>query len=332
MSDSVVIICLLILLVVMIGLCIFLYGQMKKLQESLVSLIQNQQNTLNDTLLKNTTQIDQSVVHLYQALNDSNQQTHIQLNNLTKISSSLATSNQSIESLKKSIQDFSNILNDKKLRGIFGEAQLSRLYENVFGQEGNYYKLQYKLTNNCIVDSVLFLNKKLLCVDAKFPLDNYQRLVELNENDSQYTAVERLFIQDIKVKINDISSKYIIENETLDYALMFIPAVSIYDTIVDHYPSLLNYAHARHVVLVSPVTLMVTIEVLSTLNQQYYQVENMNAIVDQLQTINKTVEMLITRSGQVEKDLAKVTQDYHQLAVSLTKVTNQIQNLTSLKK
>ena len=161
-----------------------------------------------------------------------------------------------ITELSTNVVSLQEVLNDKRSRGAFGEVQLNSLIRNVLPE--NSFKLQHTLSNGKIADCVLFLPQPTgnVVVDAKFPLENYRKMMDFEQADSDRKLAQRQFKMDIKKHINDISSKYLIDNETADGAIMFIPAEAIFAEIHGHQSDLVEFANKKRVWLASPTTLM----------------------------------------------------------------------------
>ena len=119
------------------------------------------------------------------------------------------------------------------------------------------YALQYRLGNDRIADCILFLPPPNgnICIDAKFPLESFRVMTDLDKPASDRRQAETQFKQDIKKHIRDIADRYIVRGETSDGAIMFIPAEAVFAEIQAHHPDLTDLAHASRVWLASPTTL-----------------------------------------------------------------------------
>ena len=160
------------------------------------------------------------------------------------------------------LQNLQDILKNPKQRGILGEYYLESVLKNVIPPKG--YEMQYKFKDGEIVDAVVFVKDKIIPIDSKFSLENYNRI--LGERDpSEKERLEKLFKQDLKNRIDE-TSKYIRPNEkTMDFAFMFIPAEAIYydllvnqiGTIKTNTQDLIEYAFKeKHVIIVSPTSFL----------------------------------------------------------------------------
>jgi len=151
----------------------------------------------------------------------------------------------------KSLQEF---LQSPKLRGGIGEAVLSDMIGQTFPK--NAFHLQYSFKSGVKVDAVLKTDAGLLCIDSKFPMEDFNRMVKGE------TGAKKDFIADVRKHISDISKKYVLPEEgTMDFALMYIPSESVYYEVVN-IPELSNYARQCRVYPVSPNTLYAHLQVL----------------------------------------------------------------------
>ena len=151
-----------------------------------------------------------------------------------------------IDSLSNDIVSLQSILTDKKTRGIYGEVNLEHIMSNVFGAKNDkVYQMQYSFDNNTIADCVLFAPLPLgtIAIDSKFPLENYQTMVDKSISSERRVEAEKLFKSDMKRHIDAISSKYIIPNVTSNQAILFLPAEAIFAEVNAYQTELLEYAY-----------------------------------------------------------------------------------------
>jgi len=172
----------------------------------------------------------------------------------------LDETNRQVVGFADQLKNFENILKNPKQRGILGEYFLEAVLKNVLPP--NAYQLQYKFADGEIVDAAIFIKDKIIPVDSKFSLENYNRIVEENEP-GRREELEKVFKMDLKKRIDE-TSKYIRPKEgTTDFAFMFIPAEGIYyDLLVNQVGAikantrdLIEYAFKeKHVIIISPTT------------------------------------------------------------------------------
>ena len=168
----------------------------------------------------------------------------------------LEESTNQMKAIGKDIASLQDILRAPKLRGNLGEFLLEDLLQQVF-PAGNY-TMKYSFKNSVQVDAVIRLGEWVIPVDAKFPLEAFQRLLAATDDDSRKKN-KKEFIKSVKLRIDEIADKYIRPDEgTFDFALMYIPAENVFyetmisDTLTEKNYEIFNYAVARHVIPVSP--------------------------------------------------------------------------------
>lgn len=203
----------------------------------------------------------------------------------------------------KGLQD---ILKNPKQRGILGEYYLETVLKNVLppGQ----YQMQYMFENGEIVDAVVFINGKIVPIDSKFSLENYNRLV--NGSESEKPAYEKAFVNDLKLRITE-TAKYIRpEEKTMDFAFMFIPSEAIYYDLLTNQvgggedENLIQRAAGKYkVIIVSPTSFLAYLQ---TVMQGLKAME-----------IEKRAEDIQKRVGELGKHVASYEEFYRKLGVSL---------------
>jgi DNA recombination protein RmuC len=172
----------------------------------------------------------------------------------------LEETNKQVVGFAGQLQSLENILKNPKQRGVLGEYYLETLLKNVLPPNG--YQMQYKFKNGEIVDAVVFIKDKIIPIDSKFSLENYNRIVQEHDETAR-TALEKQFKADLKNRIDE-TAKYIRPNEnTMDFAFMFIPSEGIYyDLLINQVGAvkvsthdLIEYAFKeKKVIIVSPTS------------------------------------------------------------------------------
>ncbi len=231
-------------------------GELRYLAERLDSLKDSLNGTVNDRL-DNNNKLMRDTMH--QQFSESAKLIAEVTSRLTK----LDETNKRVVDVADELKTLQNVLQNPKQRGGLGEYYLDTVLGNVLPPNG--YTLQYKFKNGEIVDAVIHLDKgRILPIDSKFSLENYNRLVD-EKDKTKRDAIVKIFKTDLKNRIDE-TAKYIRPSEdTLDYAFMFIPSEAIYyDLLVNNVGAtntsardLIEYAFVdKKVIIVSPTTLL----------------------------------------------------------------------------
>jgi DNA recombination protein RmuC len=234
-----------------------------------------------------------------------------------------------IETLTGSVVSLQELLGDKRSRGAFGEVQLEALVRNVLPPAA--FEMQYTLSNGMRADCVLKLPDPtgLVCVDSKFPLENYHRMLAPGTNDVDRSLAQRQFRADVKKHVDDIAGKYILPNETSDGAVMFVPAEAVFAEIHAYHGEVVDYANGKRVWIVSPTTLMA---VLNTARAVLKDVETRK----QIHVIREALARLAVEFGRFDdrlNDLARhirqAHEDVEKIQVTGGKITQQFLRIES---
>lgn len=234
------------------------------------------------------------------------------------------------ESLKD-VVSFQDIFKSPKLRGQWGETSLESILAGYFPKEN--YKIQHYFKSGEAVDAVLKLpNNLLLPIDSKFNWENFEKMVNA-ENEISKENFRKIFISDVKKKIDEISSKYIIPAEsTVDIALMYVPAEAIYYEIVHHIkePDISDYARKKKVILISPNTFYVT---LSAIHHWYRDVQitrQTKDIINRLSRIKTDSEKLSDNFRRLGKHISDASSAYDDSEKRLTLLTDRVGNIVEM--
>lgn len=233
-----------------------------------------------------------------------------------------------IDEAQRKLTDLSNnvlslqeILADKKSRGAFGEVQLNNLIKNLM-PEANF-ALQYQLSNGMRCDCILFLPAPTgnVIIDAKFPLENFQRYNDSTLADSDRKKFMQAFNQDVKKHIQDIAIKYIIPGETADGAIMFIPAEAIFAEIHSRFPDLVALAQAKRVWLASPTTIMAILTTASAVLKDSATREHVHFIQEHLRLLAKDFSLFNERMEKLTRHLEAANNDAKEINTSANKIS-----------
>lgn len=207
------------------------------------------------------------------------------------------------------LQSLQDLLKNPKQRGILGEYYLETVLRNVMSPED--YRIQYPFKNGEIVDAVIVINKKLVPVDSKFSLDNYNRFVSTQVGSPERAAAEKAFVNDLKLRITE-TAKYIRpEEDTMDFAFMFIPSEGIYYDLLTNQigagaeeENLIQRAASKYkVIIVSPTSFLAYLQTVMQ-GLKAMQIEEKAADIQK-------------RVGELGKHIGAYEEFYKKLGVSL---------------
>lgn len=244
----------------------------------------------------------------------------------------LDESQQNLKDLSLSITHLQSILTDKKTRGIFGEIELYSLLETAMGNDVRRYAKQYKLSSGVIADAVIFANEplRMICIDSKFPLENYNRMLQDTITTQERKQYQNQFLIDVKKHIKAIADKYIIEHETSEFAYMFIPAEAIFSYLHANCLELIQYSYEQKVYLVSPTTLMAYITAIKAIYLGQQRSENIIQIQGALKRLKIEFERFEKRYSVVTADYEKLYQDMRLVSITTNKLLNRFQEIEAV--
>lgn len=235
--------------------------------------------------------------------------------------------------LNESMRDLQFLLSDKKSRGSFGEVELYSILNSVFGSNDARYEKQYMLGNGYICDAILHhvFEEKSVCIDSKFPLENYNRMFTPGISKAESEQAKNHFARNIKKHIDDISNKYIYSPETLDIAFLFVPAEAIFAEIYGHFDDVVQYAYRSKVYIVSPTTLMAYLTSLRSLFLQNKQGEKVIEIQKEYDKFRIEFERFYDRYRRLISDFEKTYRDTQEMNASFQKINIRFQNIKAVE-
>ena len=277
-----------------------------QLNDTVGKLKDSLQKDINDRLDKNSEQMAKQLQSSATIIKD-----------VTEKLTALEKTNQQVGDIADELKVLQTVLSNPKQRGVLGEFYLEQILQNLLPQ--GTYELQHKLKEGMIVDAVIKLDDKLLPIDSKFSLENYNRLIEAKKDEKP--AIEKAFKEDLKKRIDE-TAKYILPKAgTLEQALMFIPSEAIYYDLLAHKVGasgvngrdLMQYAAVeKRVTIVGPSTLSAMLQVVS---QGLKSLE-----------IQKDTEIIRKNVEQLGKHLKNVDGYFNRLGTSLGATVSHFNN------
>ena len=287
-------------------------------------------NTLNDKMEKRLNAINDRV---NERLDQNFEKTNKTFTSVLERLSKIDEAQKKIENLSSDIVSLQSILTDKKSRGIYGEINLKHIMENVFGVNDKIYKLQCTLSNTTIADCVLYAPEPLgtIIIDSKFPLENYQMMVDKSLSSSERAMHEKQFKIDVKKHIDDISSKYIIPGETADQAIMFLPAEAIFAEINAYHTDILDYSYRKKVWICSPTTLISTLSVVQMIIKNIERDKYTSIIHEELNKLGLEFSRYKERWDKLARSIQTVNKDVENVYVTTEKISKKFELINKVE-
>lgn len=230
----------------------------------------------------------------------------------------------------KSLQD---ILKNPKQRGILGEYYLETVLKNVLPPGS--YQMQYGFSDGVIVDAAVFVDKRIIPVDSKFSLENYNRMVQTNDP-AEKKRLETAFVNDLKLRIDETSKYVKPEEKTTDFAFMFIPSEAVYyDLLINKVgamaqdsDNLVYYAGKKKVIVVSPTSFLAYLQtVLQGMKNQKIS-EQAQMIIKEVERLGKHMYTYAEYVNRMGDNLDKTVSSYNKARAEFLKVDKDVVKIT----
>jgi DNA recombination protein RmuC len=294
--------------------------QLDGLRKQLGDSLNNNTQIVNQQIAQLTTQINQQLIGVTKQMQDTTGQIGTRLDTAAKVIKDvsqnlgeLSKASERIFDVGKDISKLQEILRAPKARGVFGELFLGELLGQIIPQE--YYELQHRFKNGEIVDAVVFLGPRLVPIDAKFPLDNFQKMLD-STTDEARKPLRKQFVRDVKKHIDDVARKYILPDEgTFDFALLYIPAENVYyETIIkdEKEESIAAYALPKRVIPVSPNSFYAYLQAI-LLGLRGFEIE-------------KRAKEILENLQRLSIDFGKFKEDFETMGKHLTNARNKYED------
>lgn len=235
-----------------------------------------------------------------------------------------------ITELSSSVVSLQEVLADRTSRGTFGEVQLQALVANVLPESS--YCMQYTLSNGRCVDCMLFLPEPTgsVPIDSKFPLENFRRKNDPNLSKSERVAAEREFSRNVLTHIQDVAKKYVIEGETADCAVLFIPAEAVFAEIHGKHPDLVEKAHRMRVLPASPTTLFAILTTAAAVLKDAATREQVNVIQEHLGKLGTDFSRFQSRMDNLAQHIDQAHRDVELVHTSARKISSRFSKIERL--
>ncbi|MBP6888282.1 MAG: DNA recombination protein RmuC [Candidatus Pacebacteria bacterium] len=284
-------------------------------QDQTFLILQDQLERLRNTVEE---KLERSQSELYHVLDRQENKSQRLMLDITEKLTEVREGNKQVFSMTEQLQNLQDILKNPKQRGILGEYYLETLLKNVMPPGS--YEMQYHFPDETIVDAVVFVKDKVIPIDSKFSLENYNRISETDDK-GEKERYEKIFLNDLKNRIVE-TSKYIQpEQNTMDFAFMFIPHEAIYyDLIVNKIgavtedtENLIQRAASKYkVIIVSPTSFLAYLQTV---------LQGLKAM-----QIEESAKDIVKRVGELGKHLKSYEEHHNKLGNTLSTVINHYSN------
>ena len=232
--------------------------------------------------------------------------------------------------LSQQVVGLQDILSNNQARGAFGEIQLNDIVTSALPPSA--YAFQVKLGNGRVADCVLRLPNPpgSIAIDAKFPLESYRALREAKDEAAK-TRATRAFSADVSKHVRDIAERYIVPGETAESALMFLPSEAVYAELHARFAAVVEDSYRRRVWIVSPTTLMATLNTVRAVLKDARMREQAGVIQTEVLKMLTDVERLDKRVGNLQRHFAQATDDVQEIRTSTEKVARRANRIEELQ-
>jgi DNA recombination protein RmuC len=301
--------------------------QYTQLSQRLDNLGGSINQALRDTVKMVAEQLKDSRESVERSTQAVHQQAQGFASGLTRLSENVKQVHESV----KNVSSFQDMLRAPKLRGQWGEMSLEASLGQYFSKDS--YELQHYFGSGEAVDAVLRLpNDLLLPIDSKFNWENFQKMVNA-ENDIQKEQYKKAFFSNVRDKVDEISSKYILPHEgTTDFALMYIPAETVFYEIVNNVKGgdIFTYARSKKVWPVSPNTFGLSVSAIRHWVKDIQLTREMKNIMKRLDRISKDGHTLADDFRKLGKHLSNAQSSYTESEDRLDKMITKVENVLEI--
>ncbi|MFY0693342.1 MAG: DNA recombination protein RmuC [Paracoccaceae bacterium] len=288
------------------------------------------QRQMADRLHENAVKSARSLSDLQERMNDtlhgSSEKTTKSLTQLQERLATIDKAQTNIEKLSGDVLSLQDILSNKQTRGAFGEIQLNDIVSKALPADS--YTFQATLSNGKRADCLIHLPNPPgpIVIDAKFPLEAYEALVAADTKEATARALANLKTA-VRTHIKAISERYLIDGETADGALMFLPSEAVYAELHARLPDVVREGFSARVWIVSPTTCMATLNTMRAILKDARMREQAGAIRRELGMLSKDVDRLGTRVDNLDRHFGQAARDVEEIKISAEKAGKRARKL-----
>ena len=300
----------------------------KNITESLANRFDALNKQISDKLFEINKKVDEKLAEGFKGTSETMAQVRERLQ-------AIDAAQKNIEELSKDVVSLRGVLEGNQSRGQYGEYQLSMVLHNVFGDTTGCYQEQYTMKkvkdgDDVRADAVVFMPEpnKMICIDSKFPFQDYQRIFETDDQDEK-ERLTREFGNAVKKHITVIKDKYIVEGKTAPEALMFIPNDGVFAFVHQNLEDVIEYARSKKVILTSPSTLPAILVTINMVRIEVERSKNADEINRNLQRLAKDFEMFGREWDKFSNALEQTGKRREELDHRVGKITGKFQAIST---
>jgi DNA recombination protein RmuC len=278
------------------------------MERRLSDVQQQMQDRLADNAMRQNRALTEMQERMKESLHGSSKQTTASLTQLQERLAAIDKAQDNITKLSGDVLSLQDILSNKQTRGAFGEIQLTDIVSKALPTDS--YALQATLSNGRRADCLINLPNPPgpIVIDSKFPLEAYEALRRAATEYEMNEAAKQMRVA-VRAHIKAISERYIIDGETADGALMFLPSEAVYAELHANFPELVREGFAARVWIVSPTTCMATLNTMRAILKDARMREQAGAIRKMLAQLHRDVELVVERAGKLETHFDQARRD-----------------------
>ena len=351
--DSII---LILLVLSNIGLVLYFFSKRNnnnqsdlilKISNNLTNQVQDIRKEISENSEKSRVEIESKLQNINKEISEfqmsSKTQMQKQFSDSNKIIKEVTVELEKIKGTNEQVLSFANqmktlekILGNQKQRGIFGEIQLENLLSNVLPPE--IFQMQYSFKDGGIVDAIVKVNDNIIPIDAKFSLDNYNKMIE-SSDENEINLLEKKFKEDIKSRIDETARYIRPQEKTLDYAFMFIPADGLYQDLLNsrvgslkiRSKELVSYAYQKKVMIVSPMSLFPMLQItMKALNNLKFE-KSIELVIKNVQNLSDHLITYQTYHNKLGNTLNTVVNHYNRTSDEFKKIDKDVMKISEGK-
>ena len=273
------------------------------------------QEKLNENAVKSARSLSEMQEKMNSVLSGGSEKTAKSLGELQQRLAAIDKAQENITKLSGDVLSLQDILSNKQTRGAFGEIQLHDIVSKALPSDS--YALQATLSNGKRADCLIRLPNPPgpIVIDSKFPLEAYEALRNASDERAM-TEAARALRTAVKTHITAIAEKYVIEGETADGALMFLPSEAVYAELHANFPDLVREGFTKRVWIVSPTTCMATLNTMRAILKDARMREQAGEIRKMLHHLHRDVELVVERVGKLDTHFRQAREDVERIGIA----------------